>query len=91
MLSEIIQKVAENNGIPYEEAYKIISLQFKHVRQAFADSEVNSVEISKLGTFTINKKVLQKRLNALVNYKHKKKYIHDEIENLLKKGVTPYI
>lgn len=89
MLSELIQKVADDNGLSYKEVYKIISHQFLNAKHQLTKPEVNGLYISKMGTFFIHKAKLQKRLDALVSYKNKKKYIHDSITTLLAKGVVP--
>ncbi len=89
MLSSLIQKVADNNGLSYEDTYKIISHQFLNVRQQLSKPEINSVFLPKIGTFWIHKAKLRKRLDALISYKNKKKYIHDSITNLLEKGIVP--
>lgn len=88
-LKELKQQVAKDNGISYEEVEKIVSHQFANARRKLADPSIDSVYIAKIGTFFIHKAKLQRRLDALLKFKHKRKYVHDAIRHLEEKGVVP--
>lgn len=91
MQSELIQKVADKHWLSYEDTYKIISHQFAALKDKLSDPSCNALYISKIGTYVISKSKLSKRLQMLISYTNKKKYIHDSIQEILQRGVTPYI
>lgn len=90
MFNEIIQKVAKDNNVTYETAYKVISEQFAEVRNQLSNTSAKSVSVANLFTFEMREVAASKKLAAYLSLENKRKYAYDQIESLTKKGIVPF-
>lgn len=90
MYNEIIQKVADNNNIPYEVAFKIISNQFAQIRFHLSkDSASKSVCMANVLTFKMREKKAAQKLSHFLSIENKRSYAFEQIELFTKKGISP--
>lgn len=91
MYNKIIEKVAQENNIPYDIAFKIISNQFAQARHHLSKSSPStSVCLANLFTLSMREKKASQKLSYFLSIENKRPYALEQIDFFTLKGISPY-
>lgn len=91
MYNELIRKVAKDNDITFEVAFKIISEQFRQLRWHLSkDSPSKSVQLANVFTLKMREKKAAQKLTYFLSLENKRPYAYDQIDLFTRKGISPF-